>query len=414
MHVTFVGTGPYYRLPEILARPGVRITVVGNRRHPLRASRYVDRFVELDHRDAADLPAALIERQDVIADLGDWTIVADDNVLRGLATSALAERDKLRLLPVRQAAGLELLGSKIGLDALCRRAGVVVPPTRVVRTPDGLPEAREGLGGAAGRVLVKADEGWGGDRVRFLLPGEDDVPDSWFPVVAQRFIPGPEADVDALFRDGRLVAWTYSHVVAATSATGPSAARLYRRPPSDDFLADLTRVGEAGGLHGFFNGSLIWSPAQRRHYLFELDGRPNAWVQFGPRLGVDWARAMAAANPGTRGQVLGPRGYRIIRLYPRAIVHALDQRDWSGLRPWALALPGTWDTRNARDRAANAVERSDAVRAASHWARLSVAVAAVAAWRRTPSSVAAVADVDALRRLVDRVVSGGSASAEPV
>jgi hypothetical protein len=377
VRITFVGTGPYLRLPEVLARPGVHITVVGNARHPLRRSRFVDRFIELDYDEEAQLAEALVARPDVVAELDEWVIVGSDPVLRSLAISALPESDKLRILPVRAAAGLSLLGSKVGLHELSQRAGVDSPRTVVVTSAAGLAAAAEQVAGPGGAVVIKADEGWGGDYVRRwpAQPGEDDqIPAFWFPVVVQEYLAGQEADVGTLFREGRLVGWTYCHVTASTSVFGPSTLRQHRSPPSLDFVRDLDRLGEVGGLHGFFNCSLIWSPDKRRHYLFELDGRPNAWVQFGPALGVDWVRQMTAVEPGVATQQLAPGERRAIGLYPRAVISGLERMDWSAIRPWFLALPGTWDTRNRRDRAVNALERADTVRALRHWAAMAALI----------------------------------------
>ena len=66
LQVTFVGTGPFQRLPEVLAGPGVRITVVGGRRNPLRRSQFVDEFVEfVELDDGADgIAGALLARPD--------------------------------------------------------------------------------------------------------------------------------------------------------------------------------------------------------------------------------------------------------------------------------------------------------------------------------------------------------------
>lgn len=382
MRITFVGTGPYLRLPEVLARPGVQITVVGNGRHPLRRSSFVDRFIELDYEEEAQLADTLVARPDVVAELDDWVIVGSDPVLRSLATSALPESDKLRILPVRTAAGLSLLGSKVGLHELAERAGVDGPRTVVVTSAAGLAAAAAQVGGPGGPVIVKADEGWGGDSVRRwpTHPGSaDEIPSSWFPVVVQEYLEGPEADVGALFRDGRLVAWTYAHDAATTTMFGPSTLRSHLSPPSLDFVRDLDRMGEAGGLHGFFNCSLIWSPGRNRHYLFELDGRPNAWIQFGPTLGVDWVRQMTAVEPGVATQQLAPGQRRAIGLYPRAVIAGLQHMEWRAIRPWLLALPGTWDTRNRRDGAVNALERADTARALRHWAAMAALIGATRA-----------------------------------
>lgn len=377
LHVTFVGTGPYLRLPEVLAAAGARVTVVGNRRNSLRRSQIVDRFIELDYGATEELAPALLARPDIVDRLDGWVVVADDTTLRLLAVSDLPLGDKLRILPVRRPEGLPFLGSKVGLELLQRQAGTPGPRTVVVERPDLLPAALAELADL-GPVLVKADVGGGGEQVRPWRAGDDpaSIPASWYPVVVQQLVGGVEGSAEVLFRDGELVGWLYARMLAAMPGGGPSTARSYERPPARDFVGDLMRIGNAGGLHGFFNGSLVWSPREQRHYVFELDARPNAWAQFGPRLGVDWVRQMTVASPGIAEPALAADERRVVHLYPRELIDGLDQRQWAGVRPWLLALPGTWGTRNRRDRGVNAADRADVWSAVRHWAQLSVLIAA--------------------------------------
>jgi len=53
--------------------------------------------------------------------------------------------------------------------------------------------------------------------------------------------------------------------------------------------------------------------------------------------------------------------------------------EWRAIRPWLLALPGTWDTRNRRDGAVNALERADTARALRHWAAMAALIGATRA-----------------------------------
>ena len=375
MQVTFVGTGPYLRLPEVIAGPGVRITVVGSRRNSLRRSQYVDEFIEIDYVANDELAGALLARPDVIEKLQGWVIVGDDATMLSLATSDLSEQEKLRILPVRKPAGLRMLGSKVGLELVMRDAGVSGPRTAIAQTPDDLPRAVAQLK-AVPRLLVKSAEGGAGERVRWWRGAPDQIPAAWFPVVVQEFVAGFLISVEALFRDGELVGWLYSRSTSGIPGGGPSTARCYLSPPSRDFVDDLGLVGKTAGLHGFANCTMVWSPVERRHRLFEVDARPNAWAQFGPRLGVDWARQMSDPLPDCAEPRIAPDERVALRLYPREVIDAFDHARWSSLQPWLLALPGTWRARNARDRGVNAADRADLWRAALHAAHMGALISA--------------------------------------
>ena len=216
-----------------------------------------------------------------------------------------------------------------------------------------------------------------------------EVPAGWFPVVVQEALDEAEVSVEVLFRDGELAAWMYAEMLTSQAHYGPSTSRRYVDPPSSDFEADLARVGRHAGLHGFFNCSLFWCPEEGRHLIFELDPRPNAWHQFGPRLGVDWVELMWRPDTADapRHPTFGRGTGRAVHLYPRQLVDGLDARQWAAVRPWALGRPGTWGMRNHRDRAVNTAERDDVRAALAHWTRLSAAIGLGAVWERTPRRV---------------------------
>ena len=280
-----------------------------------------------------------------------------------------------------------MLGSKVGLVHALAAAGVRGPRSTVVPDPADLPAA---LRSVVGPLMVKGDGGGGGDMVRrFDDADQVEVPASWFPIVVQECLTGTEVSVEAFFREGVLVAWMYARMLTSQEPYGPSTSRRYLDPPSRDFIDDLSAVGAHAGLHGFFNCSIFWIPGERRHVLFEVDPRPNAWHQFGPRLGLDWVDLMwrPDGDDGCRHPVFGAGGGREIHLYPRELLDGLNSRRWGPVRPWALGGRGTWRTRNRRDHGVNVAERADVRAALAHWTRLSAAIGLGAAWQRTPSAV---------------------------
>jgi hypothetical protein len=386
--VTLVGSGTFSRLPEVLARPGMSITLLGNSANPLRSSPFVDTFVEIGYSHHLELGAALLRRRDLLDHLGDWVVFGEDWTPRTLARSELPLATKLRLLPARREVGLVMLGSKTGLAEVQRLADPNAPRTLVVEAAGQLTAACAEIGAP---LLIKGEQGGSGSqvvRVATLEGADPVVPPGWFPVVVQEWLPGTDVSVEVMFRDGELAGWTYSEILSRQSEFGQSTSRRYVDPPTLDFPDTLTAMARFAGLHGMFNCTLIRAPAGT-HRLVELDPRPNAWHQFGPRLGVDWGALMTRTTP--RAPVAHPwladRAGRELHLYPRELLEGIERLSWPGVAPWVRPRPGTWGVRNRRDRGVNASEDLDIRLAITHAARLTAAIGAGRAWDRLPDGL---------------------------
>lgn len=364
MKIALVGSGELInRLPETFARPGLEIVVLGPKNCSLRRSSFIDKFVELIAADPIELwEDTVIQKYNVVLEQGaDWIIFSDDETIGAVARSTIPFEDKLRLLPARSTSGLNLLGSKVGLGNAMNRLDLPGPKTIVVENPIQLSSAIDSF---TDDFVVKGDLLGGGSRVRKFTQETRlkvlNISPDWYPLVAQEFVEGVEVSIEALFRDGRLAAWLYSEMRETMDDFGPSTARRYVTPELKDFEEVLNRLGAEAGLNGMFNVALIWSPARRAHFLFELDPRPNTWHQFGQHFGVDWVEAMLGNHAGTGAAPTtvtpAPGVDEFIRLYPRDVKNSLNTRNWRGLMPWLTNAPGTWSTRNRRDKTINRVE----------------------------------------------------------
>ena len=369
------------RLPETLAGSGAEIIVVGPPESYLRHSVFVTRYIVLTPpTPGAGWYATIIHNAEMLAELeGDWYFVGSDGLATAIAQSELPVATKIRLLPTHSTSAFPMMGSKVGFARTMKTVGIIEPETRTVQFPSELEGALNEVGFPA---MIKGDQGGGGSAVKRVTRLSDAlVPDSWFPIVVQKFVPGPSISVEALFVAGELRGWLYSQALAVAGVHGPSSIRRFMNPPKADFLDGLRVLGAHAQLNGLFNCSLIWNQASQSHALFEVDPRPNAWFQFGPALGVDWAALMRGETVPASPK-LGRRG-RVIHLYPRSLSSSLRLRQpWFAL-PWLLGLPGTWSARNRRDAAVNARE-AFLVRAA---AKAGVVGIPYAVYLRLPRSV---------------------------
>lgn len=312
------------------------------------------------HDACETLVAHLLARPDLVDELPDWTVWCTDMDLLRVARSPLPLPTRLRVLPARTERGLGMLGSKTGLANLLADLAIPQPDFVVARTPEELTGAVRALGAP---LVVKGERGAGGRRVLLVTdpadPSKWSAPEAWYPLLVQRLAPGPSHGADALFAHGRLVGLLHSRPVASQSGFGPTTVRHFCDPDSDAIQASLSILAEAAGLHGFANCTFVRDGT--RDLLIEVDMRPNAWHQFGPRLGVQWPAIVA--DPPDRPVIprLGPSG-RVVHLYPRELVHGLRARSWSALRPWLVRAEGTWPDRVHGDPALDRAER-DEVRA---------------------------------------------------
>ncbi len=364
MKIALVGSGELInRLPEIFSRPGLEIIVLGPKNCSLRRSRFINEFIELPAVDPLELwqDTAIANYKTILEQHADWIIFCDDETIGAVARSTIPLEDKLRLLPAMSKSGLNLLGSKVGLGDAMNRLELPGPKTITVESPTELSAA---IALFTDDFLIKGDLFGGGSRVRRFTQSAkasaSGIPADWYPLVVQEFVSGTEVSIEALFRDGRLVAYLYSEMRETMGAFGPSTARRYRTPEVKDFEAVLNYLGADGGLNGMFNVALIWSPERRAHFLFELDPRANTWHQFGPHFGIDWVEVMLGKTPLDAVNVApltpAPDTDEFIRLYPRDLKNALVTKTWSGLKPWITNSQGTWSTRNHRDKTINRVE----------------------------------------------------------
>ena len=345
------------RVPEVLAGHDLSITVLGAPRGQLLTSSYVDTY-QVVTAGRTDFSAALAAEPCLFDREAHFVFFDDDQLLRDLADSDLPTDVKRRCLAASTDFGLAALGSKVGQQLLAEAAGVRTPRTQVVRRRDELPSALRSVGAPA---LVKGDLGGGGAFVRTL----DDLHeaqrirglDAWLPLLIQEHIAGALISIEPLFKRGQLLGYLYSQMLRTTGGpNGPSTVRLFLDPPAPEVTEMLAALGSTGGLHGFANVTMIREQSTGMHYLIECDMRINTWVQFGPRLGMDWGSLITGDMTGApRTTSLGPQG-RTIHLYPRELESVLADRRWASLRPWLLREPGTWDTRNAKDAAVEDAE----------------------------------------------------------
>jgi hypothetical protein len=360
--ILIIGSGELLnRLPEALSCEQIFVDLFDVKNSVLAKSAFVRHHLVLDHGKNEPLHKAVFRNRKKLSNLDyDYFLFADDLIAIELARKSKDVEMQLKLLPVRRAEGIRLVGSKVGFVNVAHVAKIKIPRSLVARNPNELVELSRSFNS---KYLVKADVGGGGSTVRrFKEPvnfSQAKELKSWFPVVVQEEIEGTLISVEGFYDSGKLLGWVYSKFDVESWEFGPSTRRTYFDPPGFDFEQTLMEFGSASGFHGFMNATFIWNEEEKFHYLFEADNRANGWHQFANRFGVHWGNLFANSE-----RIIDPVRQKLpqqqvtFSLFPREPLFGIYIGKWKpALRwLWLWPRPGTWEARNNLDKAVNRAE----------------------------------------------------------
>ncbi len=171
----------------------------------LKKSRFISGYELV--LDPKLMPIKAIERN---LDNYDFIIACDDIILKNILYSDIAIKDKLKLLPINSDKNLKHIYSKIGLSQILFEANINTPAFALTNSFLEAIDAAQKLGYP---ILVKVDSSGGGMGV-FECKKQSDfklidpkIFDS--PLLIQKKINGVELDLSALYRDGKLLQFSY-------------------------------------------------------------------------------------------------------------------------------------------------------------------------------------------------------------
>ena len=265
-------------LPKALKSSGFRVLVIGAPGMPLLKSPWIDSSIVLSNSMQSPFLEELFTKTEMLMSLTGTFLWSSDQIMREVATSAIPLELKLKLLPTQNENYLDMLGSKISQFEKMSDVGIPYPQSQPIRSKSELAKSELEM---QGKVLAKGDFSGGGAQVRiFESVTKEDLellPDDWFPILLQRFVPSERIGVEAYYRDGDLVQWFYAKVVSDIYPLGPCMSRTYLVPKSLDFVEHLEKIGKSANLNGFVNVSLLVDPKTGLHDFFEFDARPTIW-----------------------------------------------------------------------------------------------------------------------------------------
>jgi hypothetical protein len=265
-------------LPKALKASGFSILVIGAPGMPLTKSPWIDSSIVLSSATQSLFLEELFTNEELLNELSGTFLWSSDQIMREVAESKAPLKLKLKMLPTRNENYLEMLGSKIGQFEKMSGLGIPYPESQPIESKSELAVIDLAV---QGKALAKGDNSGGGAQVRIFESVSKEelllIPDEWFPILLQEFVPANRIGVEAYYKDGELVQWFYSIVESDLSPLGPSMGRTYLIPKSLDFLDHLEKIGKSANLDGFINVSLLLDPVTGLHQFFEFDSRPNVW-----------------------------------------------------------------------------------------------------------------------------------------
>jgi len=334
-------------MPYLFHRAGCEVHVFCPRGSWLLRNRYWDRWFEASRKEEAIYAAELAEL--VKAQKYDWVVLGDDDAIRfanrGIRDASLA----CKVLPLSRLEYRYMLGSKAGLSRACERSGILSPSYRIYeagKSPEVL------VRGLSYPLLLKVDESSGGEGVLFCkdLPALQEnlgrIPSRQLQgLVFQEYIEGDNVAVEALYREGFLLAYAYSEVIhTAAGEFSVSLERRYLEWPAIE--AELSHIGQALGLNGFSTMTFIRERRGGRHFLIEADMRPQAWFRLAFHCGVDFSQAIQNYLSGKkillRPRLPAGRSSLILRHYARHLSWCLREGKLRQLFYWLSNRDGRW------------------------------------------------------------------------
>ncbi len=276
----------------------------------------------------------------------DWIILANDQTIRLINESISDDLLARKILPLSKLENRYMLGSKAGLSRICNENNILTPKYISCESSVDIENAPLELFPA----LLKMDRSEGGNGV-FLCEDKPMALDKMKNLsveerkglILQKYIPGDNIAVEALYKNGKLLAYSYSKVIQTTNGEfSPSITRSYSSCPKIE--DSLIKIGEVVGFNGFNN--MTFMRTGEKHFLIEADPRPQSWFRLGEFGGMDFSLAIENYLMD-RYELMRPdiplkTSDITVRHFFREINYFLHNADFLNLSKWVFNNDGRW------------------------------------------------------------------------
>ncbi len=337
--ISFANWDSLIELPAVFKQAGFDVDLYCRKGSWVLENEFYDRWIEAGEHDETFVPdlLAFVEQQgkDYF-----WIIPGDDIIIRMLNDVISSEEMFYRIMPLSKIENRELLGSKVGFSNLCEKYNISTPRFLVYTGSQTLRDIGEHM---KYPFMMKMDRSEAGTGV-FKCDNENDLAEHLAEangkdnIVFQQFIEGYDVNMEVLFWNGELIVYSYARLLKILGKYGLSTQRLFCQNPA---IADeLRKIGRSIGINGFASIAFMYSEPEHKHYLIEIDVRPNSWVYYGKFTGNDFAEGIKKIARGDL-TLLGwdarkyPKGVKI-SLYKKDMMRAIVEKDIKGLLGWVF------------------------------------------------------------------------------
>ena len=327
-------------IPFLFSKAGCDVEVYCAKNSWLRKNSYAKVWHAADTTSAATYVEGLVSL--VRAHAYDWVVLTEDTSLRAAHEYLTDTELRRKILPLSSPANTRLLGSKMALSDLATHHGIRTPRFLAVSKIADIEESSIPF-----PVVLKVDKSSGGQGV-FLCKTLHDAKlvyealteDKRLHLLLQEYISGENIAVEALFKNGALIASATSTVIGTMDGEfGVSCVRDYgSRKDIDEFVE---RIGTAFLLSGFCNITIL-RDSNDHLYLIEADSRPNIWFAAARHVGLDFSEAIRAYLSDSPVGVPLRNGNGRLRHFYRDVNRSLEQGDMYNLILWIINSDGRW------------------------------------------------------------------------
>ncbi len=335
--ISFANWDSLMELPAVFKQAGCSTDLYCKKGSWVLESEFYDNWIEAKEDDTVFLD----ELFDFIKRNGDnyqWIIPGDDIILRLLNDTITSEALFYKIMPMNKIENRELLGSKDGFSNLCAKYDISTPRFMIYdekQTPKQIGEYMKYP------FMMKTDRSEAGTGV-FKCENENDLVkylgevESKHNIVFQQFIDGYDINMEVLFKDGELIVYSYAKLLKIVGKFGLSTQRLFSQNP--EIAPELQKIGRSIGINGFASIAFMYSEPERKHYLIEIDVRPNSWIYYGKFTGNDFAAAIKKIiNEDLTMLKWDASKYRKeikISLYKKDMMRVIVEKDFKGILDW--------------------------------------------------------------------------------
>jgi biotin carboxylase len=251
-----------------------------------------------------------------------------------------------KIMTIQDIGQRNMLSSKKGFSEFCRNNGIDTPGFVIYNGRDDLKAIKETLNFP---VINKLDFSWGGTDMFISTTFEEfetnlhKIPENE-DVLIQEYIDGEEIHVEALFYQGELMAYFTANILKfSTTKFSYTTQKKYF---NDTLLEPILRkIGAALKMNSFGNICFLYDKDRKKHFLIEVDPRPNSWMPYSRFIGENnFIHAVRnIVNGHIRNSYQGmcmKRDKVEVRLFYKDIRRILWQKDFKSLIQWVFNING--------------------------------------------------------------------------